>query len=96
MGTVLHAPTAHGAFPWATLTANLMATLLLSVLAGRLGRSGHPLLATGALGALSTFSTFAIEVLQLVAAAPAAALTYLAATLVGGLTAARVGLVLGR
>lgn len=96
MAAVLSGRAAVGTFPVATLTVNLIATLLLALLAGRLGRRGHALLATGALGALSTFSTFTVEVVELAVVAPTTALVYLASALAGGVLLARAGLRLAR
>jgi len=91
VATLIPVSTPDGAFPVATLLVNLVATLALAVVAGRLGR-GHALVATGLLGALSTFSTFAVEVVLLAAAAPLMALAYLGASVAGGVALARVGL----
>lgn len=59
-----------GGLPWATLTANLLACVVLGsgiALAGRevFDKPGQLLLLTGFCGGFSTFSTFAAELLQL-------------------------------
>jgi CrcB protein len=59
-----------GAFPWATLSANLLACAVLGIgiayLAdGRLSRSAQLVLLTGFCGGFSTFSTYAQEGLDL-------------------------------
>lgn len=86
-----HGPTG---FPWATFAVNLSGCLLIGVLMAVLTRHGggpalaRPFLGVGVLGGYTTFSTYAVETHQLVLAnAPATALAYLAATLVGALLA---------
>ena len=65
-------PTAATAFPWATLTANILGSLAMGLLAGWLARhnpagallSGEHwrlLLGVGILGGYTTFSSFALE-----------------------------------
>ena len=59
-----------GQFPWATLTANLLACTLLGIglallARGHLPRPAQLLLLTGFCGGFSTFSTFAAELLEL-------------------------------
>jgi CrcB protein len=64
-------PTAHGAWPWATLAVNIAGSLLLGYFATRLQERlppstfPRPLLGTGFCGALTTFSTFQVELLQM-------------------------------
>ena len=89
----------EGEFPAATFAVNTIGALLLGVLitiveelAPR--RAFRPFLATGLLGAFTTFSTFAVEIVVLVDLGhPGLAATYVAATLVVGITAAWVGIV---
>ncbi|MBP2706472.1 CrcB family protein [Microbispora sp. RL4-1S] len=53
-------------FPWGTLTVNLVASLLLGLLAGLPAGPGITALAgTGFCGTLSTYSTFSYETLRL-------------------------------
>lgn len=61
----------HGtAFPWGTLTVNIMGCLILGVLTGAVAAgaaSSHVqlFLGTGLCGALTTYSTFSYETLRL-------------------------------
>jgi len=86
-------PTAPGAWPWATLAANLVACGLLGYLATRLlerlppSTYRRPLLGTGLCGALSTFSSIPVEAISLGRDGHGIlAATYVATTIVGGLT----------
>lgn len=89
-------------FPWATLGINLAGSLLLGALVGAgLRRDLHPLLllalGTGLLGGFTTFSAFSVEAVQLLRAGRmGAAIAYVAASTLGGLLAAAVGLALVR
>jgi fluoride exporter len=92
-----------GAWPWATLLVNLTGCLVLGVLIAALFARYpdspwlRPLLGTGVLGGYTTFSTFAVDVVQLTDAdAAAAAVGYVAASVLGGLLAAVAGVALGR
>ena len=65
-------PVAASAWPWATLTANVIGSLCMGLLVGWLARHGAPgailtgeawrlLLGVGVLGGYTTFSAFALE-----------------------------------
>lgn len=80
--------------PVGTLTVNLVASLVLGVLAGVSGLDPAvaALVGTGLCGALSTWSTFAFEVVELgTRLERALAAGYLALTVVAGLAAAALG-----
>jgi fluoride exporter len=87
-------PAGNG-FPIATLGINLLGSLLLGALivavteVWRPHRLARPALGTGLLGGFTTFSTFAVEIRSL--AAPVA-LSYLIASVVGGIVLAAVGM----
>ena len=65
--SLLIGPIAASAFPWATLTVNVVGSLLMGVLIGWLarysagGESWRLLLGVGVLGGFTTFSSFALE-----------------------------------
>ena len=89
--------------PWATLTVNLVGCLaigvLLAVLLDRFPAHPwlRPLLATGVLGGFTTFSAFAVDAVQLVDAGRwPVAVGYVLVSVVGGLAAVVLGLLLGR
>ena len=65
-------PSGTGQFPWATLAANILATLLLALIIGGWMKGwlrdqplATKLLTTGFCGGFSTFSTFAWDTLRL-------------------------------
>jgi len=94
-----------GVFPWATLSINLSGCfalgILVSVVAGRVPpASQEPLqlaLGVGFLGAYTTFSTFEFEALTLFRTGGAVmAAIYLGASLMLGLLAVWIGVIVGR
>jgi CrcB protein len=88
-----------GSFPWSTLVANVLGCFLIGVLMVLVIERwpDHPMIrlffGTGVLGGFTTFSTYAVDTRDLLSAGhPAAALTYVAGSLVLGLAAVVVGL----
>ena len=93
-------PQAVTAFPWATLTVNLIGSLAMGVLAGWLARHGESaeqlrlLLGVGLLGGFTTFSAFSLEMMVLVERGQAAqAFLYAAVSVLAGLSALYIGLI---
>jgi CrcB protein len=88
-------------FPYGTLVINVSGAFALGVLVGSAAHRGVPasvvtVVGTGLLGAYTTFSTFSVDTVGLVEhARPRAAAVNLAASLVLGLGAAAVGLLVG-
>jgi fluoride exporter len=86
-------------FPWGTLTVNLVASLILGILAGagsRLDPNLGLLIGTGFCGALSTYSTFGYESLRLAQdGARFYAVANVALSLVAGIGAAALGWAMG-
>lgn len=102
-GLGLAFPTTPGAFPTTTLLINVSGCLLMGVLVVHVAevRTAHPVvrpfLGVGVLGGYTTFSTFAVDAQQLLAAGRlGTALAYLAATTVGSVGAAWLGLTSAR
>lgn len=96
-------PTEPGRFPWATFLINISGSLVLGfvlvLLAERFPRNYlvRPLLTTGALGAYTTFSTLMVEAVLLVRDHHAlTAVADVGLSVVAGLAAVLVGMVLGR
>ena len=92
---------ATSGFPWATLSVNIIGSLLMGLLMGWLARSGHDglrlFLAVGVLGGFTTFSAFSMELVGLLERREAAlALLYASGSLVGGLVAFMAGYMLLR
>ncbi|MEV6418250.1 fluoride efflux transporter CrcB [Streptomyces sp. NPDC051662] len=91
-GASLLWPTPPGAFPWTTLTVNVVGCVVIGVFmvvisevwaAHRLVR---PFFGTGVLGGFTTFSTYAVDIRLLVGAGrPATGMAYLGLTLVAAL-----------
>ncbi|MBT2134584.1 fluoride efflux transporter CrcB [Croceibacterium sp. LX-88] len=91
------------AFPWATLIINVVGSMAMGLLAGwlaRHGESGEPmrlLLGVGVLGGFTTFSAFSLEMMVLVERGQAgSAFAYAAISVLAGLTALYVGLIVMR
>ena len=86
------------AFPYATLTVNIVGSFAMGLLAGWLVRAGGSegarlLLGVGVLGGFTTFSAFSLEVVTLAQrGAPGMAMLYVAASLAGGIVALFIGL----
>jgi fluoride exporter len=85
---------AQPAFPWGTLTANVLGCLLISVLFAvaeqrqSISDEARLVLATGFLGSFTTFSTFGYETVALLRGGHSGmALGYMSANLVLGLLA---------
>lgn len=95
-------PTRTGRFPWATFGVNVAGAFVLAlviVFAADVVSSRYlrPLVGTGFCGALTTFSSIVVTTDLLFAHHhPGTAVTYLAASIVAGLAAAALGLVIGR
>lgn len=90
----------HGTvFPWGTLTANVVASLVLGAVTGagtRISPELGALIGTGFCGALSTYSTFGYETMRLVQdGARFYAAANVAVSLVAGIGAAAFGWSLG-
>jgi CrcB protein len=90
-------PVGSGRFPVTTLLINIIGSLLLGIYLARRQRSIAPrwslqFWAIGVLGSFTTFSAFSVEVLRLTEVdAIGVAIGYVAASLVGGLSAAMLG-----
>ena len=93
-------PQAVTAFPWATLTVNLVGSLAMGILAGWLARHSQNaeqlrlLLGVGLLGGFTTFSAFSLEMMLLVERGQAGqAFVYAAVSVLAGLSALYLGLI---
>ena len=96
-------PNAITAFPWATLTVNVLGSLAMGLLAGYLARHGQGgdqwrlFLGVGVLGGFTTFSAFSLELMVLIERGQAAqGLVYAVVSVLAGLSALYVGLILMR
>lgn len=84
-------------FGYSTVLVNVVGCMVLGYVTARLRSvTTSALIGTGLTGALTTFSGFAIETLELLSDRPLVAPLYLAGSVVLGLTAATIGLRLGR
>ena len=93
-------PNVVSAFPWATLTCNVVGSFAMGVLAGWLARHGtnqepwRLLLGIGVLGGFTTFSSFSLEMMLLIERGQAStALTYGAVSVLAGLSGLYLGLI---
>ncbi len=90
------------AFPFATLTVNILGSFAMGLLAGWLARQGgneswRLLLGVGVLGGFTTFSAFSLEIVTLAQrGALASAALYAALSLAGGVLGLIAGLALMR
>ncbi len=86
-----------GSMPWATLSVNLIGSLLLGALMGAVAGGAEVsegvvlLVGTGVLGAFTTMSAFALEVVDLADSGSGRMTAYLLATVVGSVVLAWVG-----
>ena len=87
-------------FPWATLAANVIGSMVMGMLAGFLARHGHGgehwrlFIGVGLLGGFTTFSSFSLEMMLLVERGQAAqAFIYAAVSVLAGLSALYLGLI---
>ena len=92
------------AFPWATLTVNVVGSFAMGLLAGWLARQGAAgeegwrlLLGVGLLGGFTTFSAFSLDFAQMVErGALPMSVGYIVASLVAGILGLFAGLALMR
>ncbi|TDW68924.1 CrcB protein [Novosphingobium sp. PhB55] len=92
-------PVRAGAFPYGTLTVNVVGSLAMGVLAGWLllrgteGESARLLVGVGVLGGFTTFSSFSLDTIALVSRGQVGlAAFYVAITLIAGFAALFAGL----
>jgi len=92
------------AFPWGTLTANVLGSLAMGLLAGWLARHGTAqgeiwrlLLGVGLLGGFTTFSSFSLEMMLLIERHTyGLAATYAGVSVLAGVVGLWLGLVVMR
>ncbi|MFT4026873.1 MAG: fluoride efflux transporter CrcB [Novosphingobium sp.] len=96
-------PVAASAFPWATLTVNLVGSFAMGLLAGWLSRHGtggegwRLLLGVGVLGGFTTFSAFSLEIVGFIEGqALGTALLYALVSPIAGVLGLFLGLALMR
>ncbi|MEZ5695480.1 MAG: fluoride efflux transporter CrcB [Sphingomonadaceae bacterium] len=96
-------PNTVTAFPWATLTANVLGSFAMGILAGWLARHGtggdhwRLFIGVGLLGGFTTFSSFSLELMLLIERGQAAtAFSYGAISVIAGLVGLYLGLIVMR
>ena len=98
-------PATVGAFPWATLSVNVIGSLAMGLLFGWLARDGggggseqtRLLIGVGLLGGFTTFSAFSLELMVLIERGQAmTGLAYAALSVLAGLIALYIGLIIMR
>lgn len=98
-------PKAVMTFPWATLSVNVIGSLLMGMLAGWLAKHGgnhngehwRLLIGVGLLGGFTTFSSFSLELMMLIERGQwGLSFTYAAVSLLAGLTGLYIGLIIMR
>jgi CrcB protein len=96
-------PNLATAFPWSTLTCNLLGSFAMGLLVGWLARHGHGgenwrlFLGVGVLGGFTTFSSFSLEFALLVErGAMGHAVLYAAVSMAGAIAGLFAGLALMR
>lgn len=89
------------AFPWGTLSVNVIGSLLMGLLIGYIARGEQDgeqlrlLLGVGVLGGFTTFSAFSLEVVQLLQRGDwASGLGYILISVIGSVAAVAIGLTL--
>ncbi len=97
--TALLGPARTGAFPYGTLTVNVLGSLAMGLLAGWLlsrgaeGENARLLLGVGVLGGYTTFSSFSLDTIALVSRGQVGlAAFYVAISLIAGFAALFAGL----
>ena len=101
--TGLLGPATVASFPWATLVVNIAGSLAMGLLAGWLARQGSAsetwrlLIGVGLLGGFTTFSAFSLEMMLLIERGqPGTAFVYAAISVLAGVTALYIGLIVMR
>lgn len=96
-------PNTVTAFPWATLTCNVVGSLAMGLLAGWLARHSEGgdhlrlLLGVGLLGGFTTFSSFSLELMLLIERGQASlAFIYAGVSVLAGLIGLYIGLIVMR